>query len=306
MSISESIAILAMFFAVISILIAIAIFFYSSHRTLTKNTQLSNKMSEEISRIIKINQGLNDSTDNVLLELNKMNMVGKIPAVDFISVLMHQWDFFAKLIRNRAQKAAIATFISQNMIKDKDIIALDSGSTTDLIPRYLIYKDVSIYTNNTFAVVNVSGITGMKIFQLPGYLDSNYAATYSIQAEDIISNTPIDTVIIATRSLSIKDGLRVSKNDEKNKSFKRVLLNHQFAKNFIIAVDSTKFRPEKEDETGVLNQQEWQAFLQKNKDKLVIVTNKPNDDSDYKVKSWFADEKSAFENVGIEVKALDF
>ncbi len=233
----------------------------------------------------------------------------EVPPADFISTLMQQWDFLVKVITNHVQKAAISKYIAEKFIKDKDVVILDSGSTVYLVPKYLIDREVELYTNNIFASVSVAGISKMKvrIYQLPGFLDYNYAATYPpMGAQSALALVPTlhnPKIILAATSLSFDNGLCVGSADDKNRKFKQSLLWHQTASKIIIAVDWTKFRPPQVGrEIGVLQEGEWKHLINDKKNIITVVTNHPPSNMD---KTSFILEIEKFAKNNIQIAYAD-
>lgn len=281
--------------------IAITIFARQSLEAIRKTEQATREMQQKVDELRKdMKEHLNTAND-IINELRTGGIVKNLPSADFLIALMEQWDFFAKWVTNRVQKSAISANIARELIKSGDTILIDSGSTIDEIPKYLIGKDVTIYTNNIFAVVRVSGISGIRIYQLPGWLDYHFAATYSAQANSMLDDLSIKTVIIATRSISFEEGIHVEKNDEKNRQFKKLLIKYPTAERFIIAADSTKFGPCYENEMPILQPSEWVKLREEKKHKITIITHHPLENVSGDEKIRFNNEIEKFEKYGIEV-----
>lgn len=294
-------------FVIIATLTGIGIYTRQNASKLTKIEEDVKKVQENVKTSQETFQKHLRSTQEFIDELKARKLIQDLPPVDFLSSLIQQWDFYARLATNRTQKAAISHYIAKNLIKSNENVILDSGSTVDLIPKYLVNQDVKIYTNNIFAVVGVSGISNMqmRIYQLPGFLDYNYAATYppesDVTVSTLLSNLPVTKIIIATKVLNFDGGIHVSKDDKKNRAFKKLLLKHQVTKKFIIAVDWTKFRPARDNEIGVLQRTEWETLRKENKDEIIIVTHRPPEDVSEEEKTQFNDDLTKFKNFGFEI-----
>jgi DeoR/GlpR family transcriptional regulator of sugar metabolism len=170
-----------------------------------------------------------------------------------------------KYLDMREDKDAISSYMARSLIKDRDSIILDSGTTVVYIPRFLstAKTDVIVYTHNLLVAPPVVGANICCIF-CGGILDREYGAAYLSSEDETrswLKSFHCHRAILAAAKITFEEGPLVKTTDTKNKVFKKWLIIKclQEQSQLITAVDWTKFMSKLDQR----KRQIWEPVLQK-------------------------------------------
>ncbi len=141
-----------------------------------------------------------------------------------------------KLI-NYDGKIAIAQAAAE-LIKDRDVIFLDSGSTVGALAGYLgLREGITVITNNYLAIQKIVPMQNISLITLSG---KYYKETYSFVGEnatELLQKYNISKAFMGTSGLSIKSG--VSHSTSLEASIKKQAVKS--AQSVIVLADHLKF-----------------------------------------------------------------
>ena len=258
---------ISFFIGIISFLVAIIFFLF------TFIARPLNKLQEKISRLEKGSGG-------------KLESPALLSSNFFLTALEKERKFWSKITEERDNKTLIALTIANKYIERNDTILMDSGTTVDQIPLFLVEKgyNSTIYTNNLLAAILVIPY-GEEIDcnLLSGEIDPIFGATYSDETTtQILPSLNATLIILAATRISFKSGPMVHSKDYRNLTFKKELVRKSLMDGhkprLIIATGYSKFTGDlnKEEEAQynpVLDPETWNSV--KAKDRFVLVTTKP-------------------------------
>ncbi|HQN17068.1 MAG TPA: hypothetical protein PLC90_12010 [Bacteroidales bacterium] len=293
--IEDTSLIIGVFIGVIGLVVAL--FLYILDKT---TSYITTNLKHEINDTKKDIQ--NDIGD-INTEVNRIQadfFSGTLPTQSYLAILTSEWEFWEKLFKNRKDKIAISTKIVDKFIDRHDQVIIDSGTTIDQIPRILNQKftgksvDLKIYTNNIIAAISVIP-PKIKVYLLNGEIDEIYGATYhKKRISQPLDNIAPSKIILAATLITFEDGPLVSTRDNRNKDFKRALIDKALDSNLetcvlIIAADWTKFidsiPPNNTHQKVIDNSDVWDR-IKKNKNFILCLTYPPlGDTSDRAVRS---------------------
>ena len=103
-----------------------------------------------------------------IIELKKRGLVEKVYGGVTVSGQDVLKSFNERSIVNADEKQA-AGLIAAQLVSEKDVIFLDSGTTTiQLIPHFSVLNELTLVTNNLAAIREAEQIPGINIIMLPG------------------------------------------------------------------------------------------------------------------------------------------
>lgn len=138
---------------------------------------------------------------------------------------------------NVAAKQAIAELAAE-LVVDGDSIILDASSTAVFIAKKIkSKKDISVITNSVEVLMELSDVTGWKIFSTGGSLKGGIGALIGGQAEECISRFHVDKAFISCKGIDMKYGFTDS--NDSHAAVKRKMISA--ASQVFFAVDSSKF-----------------------------------------------------------------
>lgn len=144
--------------------------------------------------------------------------------------------FEVRAMERREQKVAIAQRAAA-MVRDGDIIFLDSGTTTvHMVPFLAARSNLTVITHNVYALTAALGCENMTVISLPGVLLGKTASLTGVDAVRCLKNYNIRTCFMAATAISAQGVTNSSpleyeiKTCAMQRSARRVLL-----------IDSAKF-----------------------------------------------------------------
>lgn len=142
---------------------------------------------------------------------------------------------YNKIKLNTKAKKEIAFQISQ-LIKPKEIIFIDSGSTTGLIAEFIKDMNITIYTNNIY-FINLFGLEdgNAKVHIIPGILYNNTLSIVGSKAIAEINSIKFDKSFIGINS---KINNKYFTTNEEESLIKEIAIKN--SKNAYIIFDKSK------------------------------------------------------------------
>ncbi len=171
---------------------------------------------------IKLEKILDHINDGQYKSISEMSKKLKIPRTTLIyyikkleakNILTKKWGNVIKNIDsnlefktnnkiklNTKAKKNIAFQISK-LLKPKDVIFIDSGSTTGLSAQFIKDMNITIYTNNIY-FINLLGLEGgsSKVFIIPGNLYTKTLSIIGSKAINEINSIKFDKCFIGINS----------------------------------------------------------------------------------------------------------
>lgn len=118
-----------------------------------------------------------------------------------------EMDIFKKRTQNIAEKRMIAEKAAK-LINDGDTIALNAGSTVELILDYLEdIKEVSLITLSLNTALRASSIQGITVYMPGGKLRSFSGAFYGKEANEFLKSFNIDKAFMGVMAVSLSKGV---------------------------------------------------------------------------------------------------
>ncbi|HCO81103.1 DeoR/GlpR family DNA-binding transcription regulator [Bacillus altitudinis] len=144
--------------------------------------------------------------------------------------------FQDRQIRNQAQKRLIAKEAAR-LVKDGDVIFIDSGTTTLELIHFIYDKQVTVVTNNLDFIVQATPYKQLQVISTGGQLErkTKSFSLYSMAEEFHYYN--FDKVFMASTGVSISNG--VTNSSPVETSMKKLVVKK--GKDVFLLVDHTKF-----------------------------------------------------------------
>lgn len=148
-----------------------------------------------------------------------------------------EMDIFKKRTHNLEEKRMIAEKAAK-LIEDGDTIALNAGSTVELILDYLEdIKEVSLITLSLNTALRASSIPGITVYMPGGKLRSFSGAFYGKEANAFLKSFNIDKAFMGVMAVSLSKGIT-------HGSFEEVEINqtiYEISRKCYLMADYTKF-----------------------------------------------------------------
>lgn len=140
--------------------------------------------------------------------LSKKNLLDRSfgGAITKASIISEETQFDKKLKDQIDEKKLIAKG-ALKFIEDKDVLFINSGTTTLELIKLLFDKDVSIVTNNIEASLYYKSTSKAKLIFLGGLYRSKSHSTSGYLSDFVLDNINANKVIIGVDGLSLKGGL---------------------------------------------------------------------------------------------------
>ncbi|SDH94984.1 transcriptional regulator, DeoR family [Alteribacillus persepolensis] len=106
---------------------------------------------------------------------------------------------------NETAKRKIAKACA-DMVEEKDIIFIDSGTTTVYMAEYLQGKQVTVLTNNLDFIVQSKKEPSITVISTGGMLDTATNSFIAIDNTNVLATYNINKAFMATTGLSIENG----------------------------------------------------------------------------------------------------
>lgn len=173
-----------------------------------------------------------------ITELEKMGTIKKIYGGITLNNKNKQptIPFGQREITNKLSKQLIAKEASK-LVEDRDIIFIDSGTTTiHMIPFLADRKNLTIVTNNVNAIVKSFPYTNLNILSTGGSLFRQTNSLIGIEAVSFLKNYNISKCFMATTGVTIEKGVTNSSPFEYE--IKRAVIEK--SKEIIVLADNSK------------------------------------------------------------------
>ncbi len=145
--------------------------------------------------------------------------------------------FLARMSVNQRAKVAIAARVAR-LVRDGDVIALDTGSTTGFIAQALRqHRGLTVVTNSTFIAASLATIAGNKVLMAGVELRNHDGASFDAQAFSVVRSMHVRLAILSASALDERRGLMVQEHAEAEMS----AAMGEVAEQRVFAVDSSKF-----------------------------------------------------------------
>lgn len=148
-----------------------------------------------------------------------------------------EMDIYIKRAQNIEKKRMIAKKAA-NLIHDGDTVALNSGSTVELVLDYLEdIKEVSLITLSLNTALKASSIQGITVYMPGGKLRSFSGAFYGKEANEFLKSFNIDKAFMGVMAVSLSKGIT-------HGAFEEVEINqtlYAICKKCYLMADYTKF-----------------------------------------------------------------
>jgi DeoR family glycerol-3-phosphate regulon repressor len=145
--------------------------------------------------------------------------------------------FLARMAVNQRAKVAIAGRVAA-MVRDGDVIALDTGSTTGFIAQALRqHRGLTVVTNSTFIATSLATIPGNKVLMAGVELRNHDGASFDAQAFAVVRLMQVRLAILSASAVDERRGLMVQEHAEAEMS----AAMGEIAESRVFAVDSSKF-----------------------------------------------------------------
>lgn len=145
--------------------------------------------------------------------------------------------FLARMSVNQRAKVAIAARAA-TLVRDGDVIALDTGSTTGFIAQALRqHRGLTVVTNSTFIAASLATIAGNKVLMAGVELRNHDGASFDAQAFGVVRSMQVRLAILSASALDERRGLMVQEHAEAEMS----AAMGDVAEQRVFAVDSSKF-----------------------------------------------------------------
>lgn len=126
--------------------------------------------------------------------------------------------------------------LAANVIKDGDVIYLDSGSTCSTLFKEIINKKITIYTTNV-DIFSIQNKFSAEVILLGGKFNFINSSISGSLTEENLSNIYFNKAFLGVNGIDEKYGVTTPSLDEASK--KRIVKNH--SDNVYLLCDSTKF-----------------------------------------------------------------
>ncbi|MDD3840500.1 MAG: DeoR/GlpR family DNA-binding transcription regulator [Clostridia bacterium] len=173
-----------------------------------------------------------------LRELEKLDLLKKTYGG---AVLLEGLNLEAPLsFRETEQKAEKEKMgkLASDLVKDGDILIIDSSSTTLKIVDYLNDKDkLTVITNGAKTVVELGKLTNVKTYSTGGLIRENSMSLIGETARKCIQKYHADILFFSCRSISMEKGITDSSEEEAE--LRRIMLLN--SNKSVLICDHTKF-----------------------------------------------------------------
>ena len=145
--------------------------------------------------------------------------------------------FLARMTINQRAKVAIAARVA-SLVRDGDVIALDTGSTTGFVAQALRrHRGLTVVTNSTFIATSLATIPGNKVLMAGVELRNHDGASFDDSAFAVVRSMQVRLAILSASAVDAIRGLMVQELAEAEMS----AAMGGIAESRIFAVDSSKF-----------------------------------------------------------------
>lgn len=190
--------------------------------------------------VTELTQQLGASESTIRRDLTTLHRQGLLlkvhgGATALTSFLSHDNDMSVKNDLNQEEKRAIAAY-SAGLVENGDVVFLDAGSTTALIPDYLRATDVTFVTNGLSHARTLSRM-GYRVISLGGMIKPVTEAVVGEAALDMLRRFNFTKGFFGVNGISISAGYTTPELDE---AAIKTEAMHRCQNNYVLA-DAEKF-----------------------------------------------------------------
>lgn len=200
---------------------------------LTYIKNIKNVTSEELSKKFNVTE------ETIRKDLNFLSEKGLVIRTFGGAMIKDDYDpsLAQRTVSNLEEKKAIAKTASF-LIKDRECIVLDAGSTTIELARYIRESSEVFVLTNSLEVINIlSKVQGVNVISTGGTLRNKSMSFQGKLTEHSIGSYNIQKAFISAKGLGIEEG--VMDTNELEASVKRKMI--ETAKEVILLADYSKF-----------------------------------------------------------------
>lgn len=190
-------------------------------------------------KIKDLAEQLKVTPETLRTDLNTMELAGLIIKEHGYTRLQMGFNESPVSLRNQTnqEKKRKAMIYALSLIKDGEVVFIDSGSTAySGLPALIGKKDLLIVTNS-LPLANECTKLNMKIIMLGGFVFNNGMRTYGNFATEILDHLQIDIAFMGTDGF--KDSLGFTTLNENEMGLKRHLIDR--SKKLVVVCDHSKF-----------------------------------------------------------------
>ncbi|EFW38296.1 transcriptional regulator, DeoR family [Treponema phagedenis F0421] len=215
----------------------------------TKETPMRTTRLEDIENFIYTNRTVSldrlceefsVSKNTIRRDIDEIVKSGKIEkiygGVRLIKENIPLLPFTDRNVKNLAVKKQIAQ-VACDYVKDKDIIFIDSGTTTCHMIEWLQDKEITVITNNLEFLVQSVSYPKIRVFSLSGELNRNTLSFTGIHTLNILKEYNIAKAFMAATGISAKAG--VTNTVPAESAIKQLVISR--SQQVFLLVDSSKF-----------------------------------------------------------------
>ena len=191
-------------------------------------------------KVCELSQQFEVSEVTIRRDLQELEEEGMIKRVHGGAILSgntkFEPTFSEKIYKFYDEKESIGK-LAASIIVNGDTIALDAGTTTISIARYITAKNITVLTNSVDVAYELAKKSDVEVVITGGTIRWETRAMVGPVADNAIKNFRVDKAFIGTNGLSIINGLTTPNIIEANT--KREMI--KIAKQTIVVCDHTKF-----------------------------------------------------------------
>jgi len=190
--------------------------------------------------VARLSKQLYTSEATIRRDLNKLEKEGLVKrtygGVVLVEGLSSEISLSMRETEQLQEKNAIGS-VAATLVRDGDIIILDSSSTTGMMVKYLASKtDLTVLTNGAKTTIMLGELLNANIYCTGGQLRKNSLSYIGEEARSFIARYRADTLFFSCRSLIFDDGLFDSSVEEAE--LRRTMLKS--AKRKVLLCDNSK------------------------------------------------------------------
>lgn len=145
--------------------------------------------------------------------------------------------FQSRIVSRIEEKQKIARY-SATLVKDNDLIFIDSGSTTSLLPDYLDEDfHLTIVTNNIQVIAKVADVENWELIVIGSKLKHSSYSLINVYDWDYLNSLNLNKAFLATTGLTIQAG---ATNPDNAETIIKTSMMKRSQENYLLT-DSSKF-----------------------------------------------------------------
>ncbi|MEO9826390.1 MAG: DeoR/GlpR family DNA-binding transcription regulator [Paracoccaceae bacterium] len=149
--------------------------------------------------------------------------------------------FLSRMSQNRNAKIAIANAVA-DIVQDGDSLTIDTGSTSAFIAQALRQRrELTIVTNSAYVASSLAMIPGNNVSMAGTQLRDHDGASFDRTAFQVIESAKVDYCVLSASMIHVTKGFLVHEQCEVDMATAMM----ESASRAIMAVDATKFQPQK-------------------------------------------------------------